>query len=680
MSDILHAARFRTLALLLALAAGCVAAPASRQAASKPAVHPLDPLTAVEIESAVAILQSAGRFSEGMFLPILVLREPSKGAVRAFKPGSPFPREAFAVILDRKENRTTEAVIDLGKRAVVSSKVIPDVQPNVLEEEFNSVPKIVRADPAWRAAMEKRGIKDFDKVLIDTWAAGVLPAKGAKPGARLSRALSFYKGDAKNGYGRPIEGVVAVVDVNQGKVVEVVDTGVRPLARTSQDFDAASLGKPRTGLKPLTVEQPEGVSFEIDGNLVRWQNWRFRFALHPREGLVLYTIGYEDGGRVRPILHRASVAEMIVPYGDPDINWVWRAAFDEGEYGLGRLANELEEGRDAPDNARFVDAVMAGETGEPETWKNAIAFFERDGGILWKHFDDGTERSYSRRARQLVMMYHVTVGNYDYFLHWIFNQDGSLEVRAEASGILLAKGVPQHTCQSCVAAREGKPVTGDEKTGMLVAEQIVAPNHQHFFSFRLDFDVDGTENSVSELNISSLPADQANPHLNGFAMDKTTLQSELEARRSLNLATLRHWKVFNSSVTGPLGHNPGYLLHPGENTGPYQHPGATARKRAAFVDHHLWVTAYHADEMNASGPYPNQHPGGDGLPKWTADNAPLVGKDVVLWYTVGLTHVPRPEEWPIMPTAGVGFKLVPAGFFDRNPALDVPGGEEKAGK
>lgn len=671
MSRMLHPV---SLLALFCLAAGCAGPQGGRSLASKPAGHPLDPLTSAEIESAVAVLKSEGKFGDGMFLPLLVLREPPKDALRAFSPGSPFPREAFAVILDRPANRTTEAVIDLRRKSVVAAKVIPDVQPNVLEEEFKSVPEIVRADPAWRAAIAKRGITDFNKVLIDTWAAGVLPAKGAKPGARLSRALSFYKGDAKNGYGRPIEGVVAVVDVNQGKVIEVVDTGARPLAKKFQDFDEASLGKPRAGLKPLTVRQPQGPSFEIDGNLVRWQKWSFRFAMHPREGLVLYTIGYEDGGKVRSILHRASVAEMIVPYGDPDINWVWRAAFDEGEYGLGRLANRLKAGRDAPDNARFVDAVMAGETGEPDTWENAIAFYERDGGILWKHYEDA-KRSYSRRARQLVMMYHVTVGNYDYFLHWIFNQDGTLEVRAEASGILLAKGVPQHSCQSCAAARDGKPVTGDEKTGMLVAEQIVAPNHQHFFSFRLDFDIDGTDNSVSELNIASLPADDANPHLNGFAMDKTTFPSELAAKRSLNAATLRHWKVYNPAVTGPLGHHPGYVLHPGENTGPYQHPGASARKRAAFVDHHLWVTAFHPDEMNASGPYPNQHPGGDGLPKWTADNAPIVGKDVVLWYTVGLTHVPRPEEWPIMPAAGVGFKLVPAAFFTRNPALDVPNDE-----
>ena len=45
---------------------------------------------------------------------------------------------------------------------------------------------------------------------------------------------------------------------------------------------------------------------------------------------------------------------------------------------------------------------------------------------------------------------------------------------------------------------------------------------------------------------------------------------------------------------------------------------------------------------------------------------------MVLWYTMGVTHIPRPEEWPVMPVTHVGFKMIPGGFFTRNPALDVP--------
>ena len=86
---------------------------------------------------------------------------------------------------------------------------------------------------------------------------------------------------------------------------------------------------------------------------------------------------------------------------------------------------------------------------------------------------------------------------------------------------------------------------------------------------------------------------------------------------------------------------------------------------------HLWVTPFHPEERFPAGDYPNQHPGGDGLFKWTQANRPIVDTDVVLWYTLGSNHIARPEEWPIMPVCMLGFMLKPAGFFDRNPALDV---------
>ncbi|TWU22803.1 primary-amine oxidase [Bythopirellula polymerisocia] len=665
-------------ALLLLLPAGC--APTQSANAVVPddtwkeqtPMHPLDPLTYAEIQAAVDALRSADRYADGMFLPTLVLREPSKDSLRAWTPGAPMEREAFAVVLDRKNNRKSEAVIDLNTSTVTSWTEIPGGHPNVMVDEFNGVPEIVKADPTWCAAMAKRGITDVSKVHVDTWAAGVLPTEGAEPGARLCRALAFYRGEGQNAYARPIEGVVAVVDVGLGKVVQVVDTGVRPISKKASEFDAASLGPPRTDLKPLTIEQPEGPSFEIDGHHVRWQNWRFRFAMHPREGLVLHTVGYEDGGKLRSILHRASISEMIVPYGDPDPNWYWRAAFDEGEYGLGRLSNELQEGLDAPDNARFVDIVLAGETGVPELRHNAVAMFERDGGILWKHYDEVAEQNYVRRRRDLVLLYTVTVGNYDYFIKWIFHQDGTLEARAEASGILLAKGAPQESCQTCIAAAKGKPVEGDERFGTLVDHQVIAPIHQHFFSIRLDFDIDGPQNSVAEVNVSSLPVGPGNPQLNGFQVEKTPLTSELRARRDINLDSHRHWRVYNPGVMTALGHYPSYLLVPGENSVPYVHPEGSARKRAAFMEHHFWATAYRPEEIYASGSHPNQNPASEGMPKWASDDESLENRDLVVWYTMGLTHVPRPEEWPIMPTAGVGFKLVPMSFFTENPALDVP--------
>ena len=134
----------------------------------------------------------------------------------------------------------------------------------------------------------------------------------------------------------------------------------------------------------------------------------------------------------------------------------------------------------------------------------------------------------------------------------------------------------------------------------------------------------------------------------------------------------RAWSVFNPSAMNALGGRPGYVLLPGPNSVPYAAATSSIRKRAGFAGNHFWATRYHDDEMNAAGAYPSQSAGGDGLPKWIADNESIDGQDVVVWYTMGITHFPRPEEWPIMPMTHIGFRLAPAGFFTRNPGLDVP--------
>ena len=93
------------------------------------------------------------------------------------------------------------------------------------------------------------------------------------------------------------------------------------------------VGPMRDDLRPLNIVQPEGPSFHVDGNSVRWQRWSFRVGFDPYEGLVLHTVGYRDGDRVRSVLHRASVCEMVVPYGDPGAMHGWKNAFDAGEWG-----------------------------------------------------------------------------------------------------------------------------------------------------------------------------------------------------------------------------------------------------------------------------------------------------------------------------------------------------------
>lgn len=641
----------RSVALLLACLLGCAGAPRSPSAAAR---HPLDPLTADEIAAVVAALK--GRVSEHARFPMIALREPAKNW--SLKDA---PRQATIVAYDRAANQTFEGVVDLQSGAVVSWSAVPGVQPAVMFEEYDAIPLLVRADPRWQEAMKKRGIHDFEKVQIDTWAAG-----GADPkGRRLLRALSYYRGTNRNAYGRPIEGVVALVDMNRRQVVEVTDQGVVPVPPASQDFDPKSVGAQRPAPAPLEVRQPLGPGFQISGQEIRWENWSFRFAVHPREGLVLYTVAYAG----RPILYRASLSEMVVPYADTSESWTWRNAFDQGEYGMGRSANTLNAGEDAPENAVFFDATFADDRGVPYVQERAVMLFERDGGLLWKHFDWDSKHTETRRARDLVIGYLVTIGNYDYGFNWIFRQDGTMELEAVLTGIMLAKGVKTDACENCPELSNGqKPGAAAEPYGHLVAKNVLAPNHQHFFNFRLDFDIEGAANSVVEMDTRAVKS----PAGNAFVMEETVLAREREARRDLNPQHHRRWRVLNPRKKNELGHLAGFTLVPGENGAPYLTPESPVRRRGGFIDHPIWVTRYKDGELNAAGPYPNQGPPGKGLPEWTTDDEPIVGTDLVLWYTFGVTHVPRAEDWPVMPAARAGFKLLPDGFFTRNPALDVP--------
>jgi primary-amine oxidase len=621
-------------------------------------------LTKDEIALAAKLLKDGGNATNASRFQTIVLREPPKGEVLSYKTGDAFRREAFVIVYEREANQTFEAVVDVKGGKVVSWKEVPGVQPSFMLDDILIIQTAVRKDAQWQAAMRKRGIADFDKVQIEPWPAGNYGFKDEE-GVRLIRALSYYRGESKMPYAHPVEGVIAVVDLNKKRVLKLIDEGVVPVPKADFDIDEKfvekSWGKLREAPKPLQIVQPKGVSFELRGNEVRWQKWRFRYAMHPREGLVLYTVGYEDGGKIRSVMYRGSLSEMVVPYGDPSVGWFFRNAFDEGEAMVGSLALPLVEGIDVPENATLLSVSRANEAGTSFEAKNVIGIYERDGGVLWKHMDYLTQHNESRRARQLVLSYFANVGNYEYGFNWVFHQDGTLEMEALLTGVMSTKGVMPNAAHDNYAGY-----------GHLVADGVEAVHHQHFFNFRLDLDVDGTSNTVVEQNTEALPPGKDNPYNNAFVMKETALKTEAEAQRQLNLATHRRWRVINPNNKNTLGQPTGYLLSTGESSIPIAAVNSSVRQRAGFVNSHLWVTPQAPDEIYAAGLYINQSKGGEGLPAWTKQNRLLENKDVVVWYTFGVTHIPRPEDWPVMPVHKAGFKLMPVGFFTQNPALDVP--------
>ena len=612
------------------------------------ATHPLTPLTAAEIRGAASVCKASGQFPASARFAQIALDEPAKALVLR---KAAIDRRALAVIYDYPSNRTWEAIANLTTHRLDSVRLIPGAQPGITAQDSDLAEEIMRDDPRFERALRARGITNFARIAVMAWSAGYFALPRTEEG-RIVRAVPYDTGYGSNFYAHPIEGIVAHVNLTSRKMIDLVDID-RDAPISKQNFELAppAVGPLRAAPAPLHITQPEGPGFQIEDGEVRWQKWRFRYALHPREGLVLYTVGYEDGGKVRPVMYRGSLSEMVVPYGDPGPGWFFRNSFDVGELGLGATASPLRRGVDCPENCSVYDAVIANEAGEPQRIPGAVAIYERDAGILWKHGDN------TRRSRELVVSYLTQPGNYEYGFDWIFHQDGAIEMRVSLTGIMAAKGVPEGA---------------HDLYSHPIAKNLTAPHHQHFFTFRLDLDVDGQANRVVEMNSVPVAAGSNNRYGGAFTMTETALLREADAQRNLSLEKSRKWIVTNPGAPNALGHPTGFALLPGENAVPFALPDSWVRKRAGFLNAHVWVTPYSEAERYAAGDYPNQSRGGDGLPKWTSGNRSIDNQDVVLWYTMGITHNPRPEDWPVMPVHAAGFKLVPWGFFSVNPALDLP--------
>lgn len=638
--------------------------------AYKSCKHPLDLLTEAELRLASDILKAEKNLGKYHRFPLLQLNEPSKDAVTRFEQaGIACPREAFAVILNKTSGESFEGIVNLDEKTITEWKKLDpekDGQPPLMIEEFDDLVEIVQQDPGWVAAVKKRGLTDADieKIQIDPWSFGYWGDDEKYNGRRLMRGVAFYRQKlTDNGYAHPLEGLVAIVDMNERKVIELVDDGTHvPIPQTEINYDTPSLGQPRQDLKPLHIVQPEGVSFTVDDDWkVSWQNYEFRVGFTPREGLVLHQLGYNEKGKVRPIIYRASITDMGVPYSDDVANHYWKCAFDGGEYGLGRLANQLELGCDCLGAIRYFDIPTTDDFGTNFVMKNAVCMHEEDYGTMWKHYEFRTGVFEVRRSRRLVISFFCTVANYDYGFYWYLYQDGSIQLEAKLTGIIQTSAVTP-----------GQPANGG-----MVTPEIYGPTHQHFFSARLHMQVDGDNNTVTETNASPLPMDENNPRGNLFKTATQTFKTELEACREANGATGRFWKIINPNLKNHVGNHPGYKLVAEHNPIILAHPESWIGRRAGFARNHLWVTPYAPNERYGSGEYPNQNPG-DGLPVWVQQDRPIENTDIVVWHTFGHTHICKPEDFPVMPVQYVGFKLQPNNFFELSPAMDLPASKDNA--
>jgi primary-amine oxidase len=622
--------------------------------------HPLERLTVEEIAAARAILVGAGALTDTARVVYLGLEEPDKRQLAAGAPRP--PRRVRALLHDVAHSGGLDVRLDLDAGTVeASTRLDPaaDGQLPVLDEEFGLVEEVLSTDPGWLAALEARGL-DVGKVRVAPLSAGSYAEYPEESGRRILRGLAFVQeSPTGHAWAHPIDGLVGYVDVVDRTVTRIVDLGPVPIPTESGDFDdPAVVGPHRTSQRPIEITQPEGPSFTLDGNLLTWENWSLRIGFDMREGLVLHQIGFDDRdrGRHRPIVHRASISEMVVPYADPSPIRSWQNYFDTGEYLIGRYANALELGCDCVGDITYLDAVIADEFGHPRTLRNAICLHEEDAGILWKHTDLWAGSSETRRQRRMVISFFTTIGNYDYGFYWYLYLDGTIECEVKATGVVFTSAYPDDGYAYATRLAPG----------------LGAPYHQHLFSARLDMTVDGVENTVTEVETARVPVGPENPRGNAFTHRVTPLTSEATAQRLADNRVGRVWHVTNPGSRNRLGDPVAYALMPEGLPELLADDESSIHRRATFATKHLWVTAHDPDERYAAGDFVNQHVGGAGLPAFVADDRSVENTDLVVWHTFGLTHFPRPEDWPIMPVDHTGFRLRPVGFFDRNPTLDVP--------
>ena len=647
--------------------------------ALQPALHhPLDALTPQEYWTIYGVLRDAGKLDEKTIFSSILLREPPKSEVLSWKPGDPIQRKADVVLLTGA--KSFEAIIDIAGSKLESFHELKGAQAPVSEGEMHSYDDILKHDDRIVDALKKRGITDLHMVTCYVTPAGYVGLPEQTEGRRIGWGSCVYGAGAATAFwDREVAGIFFVVDMEQKKIVRFTDYGAAPMPAPGLYYDSDG-GPSLPGTRPFLITQPDGPGFTIDDGEVSWQNWRFRFRLDPRSGPVINLVRVVDRGKQRSVLYEGNLSEMYVPYQDPEETWNSHVFLDAGEYfsntGSGGIIKPLQAGVDCPAYATFFSGTFFHENGAPYIRPQLACLFERvTGDPAWRHWEEDSYATAGRPSRELILRTVATVGNYDYVFDWRFEQDGSMTVGIGATGIIEVKPVPDQRADAEHSQRiAGKDPDGNEvQFGQLVAPGIDGVDHDHFFSYRLDLDVDGPSNTlmVDKLVPYKLPDASLGRHWI-WAMKPEMVKSEGEAKFNVSLEHPAMWRFVNEGAKNELGQNTSFEIMPGE-TGISLLPSSEwPQKRAGFSEHSLWVTPYDPSERYASGVYVMGSKGEGSLPAWTRQNRNIMNTDIVAWYTIGFHHVPRTEDWPVMPVMWHTFSLRPYQFFPRNPGMDLP--------
>jgi primary-amine oxidase len=619
--------------------------------------HPLDALTTDEYWTVHDLLQQSGHLTDKTLFSSVLLHEPDKDKVLAWNPGDPIPREADVIL--EAEGATIESRVDLVARKLEFFRQVPGVQAPITESELDTMVEVANKDPRVIAALKRHGVTDLTGVRCEpipiTWM--IYPEQANR---RIGYGDCTDSHGVYHPWGRAVEGVFILADLTSQKILKVIDNDPVPMSKGDIDYEEGE-ATPRAGTKPLLVTQPLGPSYTIDKGEVLWQNWHFRFRLDPRVGPVINLVRYQDGDRLRSVMYEGSLSEMYVPYMDPDEGWSSRAFVDAGEFLLGGLIKPLGPD-DCPAHAQYFTGLVPSDVGAPIQKPQLACLFEHaTDGPAWRHLEGDVISA--RPSRELVLRTAAVAGNYDYLLDWIFQQDGTIRVAVGSTGVVETKGVKEETVNAMGS--------GKLEHGTLVAPNLLAVNHDHYFSYRLDLDVDGTANSFM---IDKLVQEPLSGHSRKiiWAAQSSIAHKEKDAILDIDLRNPGMWSFINPAEHDVRGYPTGWEIMPGATAVSSVSLEDPAQRIGAFSSHQMWVTPYNPDERYAAGVYVTNNDGLRGLPEWTKANRSIEDTDIVAWYTLGFHHVVRLEDWPVMPTLWHDFLIRPVNFFDQNPTLTLP--------
>lgn len=642
---------------------------------------PWDSLSAAEYTIAATALRDKqdGRDGDVTFIRIS-LRQPDKTTALAWRAGDDPGREAEVIFLE--DGKPFVAHIALADGTVGSATPIGGGQP-MLSGQGELTPLVLglSKNPDIIAALAKRGVGEGEGLCLPRTIGRFFSDKANVVRDRIVRLdcvnIASTGGGmgllpSTNVFGRPIEGLTILYNISKGEIIEINDDfagrTAPPHNVDAAEFHAGAM-KHRARLKPVAISRPQGNNFTIKGSAVDWQGWHFHLRFDPRQGTILNRVAHKTNDGLRSVAYEIGMSEMFVPYHDNDPNWFYRAYFDMGEYGFGNLSTPLM-GADCPAGAVYQSAILHLPDGSPYEAENRICIFEHDPGHpVWRHSEPlydgipGLANHHSRRATELVVRMVATIGNYDYFQDYVFGQDGRLRIRLISTGIDAVKGVVSETLADANAA-------ADTKTGTLIAPYRVGVNHDHYFSYRIDMDVDGTANNFDRLRLRAIPQPKSAPRQGIWGVVPQRVKTEKQARTKMSAETPALLVFSSDTRQNAMGYPSAYqVMMP--NVKPLVTQFDETFKRAYFVQNNLWVSRFKRDEIFASGLQANQSIPYLGLPEYIADNEALEGEDLVGWATMGFHHVPMAEDWPVMPSKVDEIVLKPRNFFDRNPAIDL---------